>query len=74
MERLELAPLYDVVGKESKGIFLGANDFTLSSEKPSQYCYLAPWSQENEMQKWYFIGMTYAGYYINPTLLESVGA
>ncbi len=42
MKRLKLAPLYDVVGKESKGVFLGANDFTLGSEEPSQYCYLAP--------------------------------
>jgi len=29
MECLKLAPLYDVVGKESKGVFLDANDFTL---------------------------------------------
>jgi hypothetical protein len=43
MERLELAPLYNVVGKESKGTFLGADDFTLGSEEPSQYCYLAPY-------------------------------
>src|SRR2546427_6474413 len=42
MERLKLATLYDVVGKESKGVFLGANDFTLGSEEPSQYYYLAP--------------------------------
>jgi hypothetical protein len=48
MERLKLAPLYDVVGKESKGVFLGANDFTLGSEEPSQYCYLVPWYHELE--------------------------
>ena len=29
MDRLKLAPLYDVVRKESKGVFLAANGFTL---------------------------------------------
>jgi hypothetical protein len=35
---------------------------------------LAPHTYENDMQKWYFIGMTYAGYYINPNLLEAAYA
>jgi hypothetical protein len=37
---LELAPLYDVVEKESNGLFLDANDCTLGSEEPWQICYL----------------------------------
>jgi len=67
MECLKLAPLYDVVGKESKGVFLGANDFTLGSAEPLQYCYLSR-HHESEIQNW-FVRVTSKGYYINPALV-----
>jgi hypothetical protein len=67
MERLKLALLYDVVGEESKGVFLGANDFTLGSEEPSQYCYLSRY-HESKIQNW-FVRVTSKEYCINPALV-----